>query len=198
MSDFPKQVRRKNQSLDKMDKRLRALDATFEDVMRELAETLRTEDLTDCEVSIGSTFRQFGPFIYGYSISMDAKGNTYVREFGNVRLSKEQPDESAPFLADSREQLVDVINEPTQVRILAELSGVDKSVIRIAVAKDSVTIRATSRSRKYRKRLRLPTDVNPKTLKTRLNNGCLEITLRKLKVEDLRQANALPNRKIPD
>jgi HSP20 family protein len=110
---------------------------------------------------------------------MDGKGNPTIREFSNVSLSEEPQDESVlPFF--SQEQLVDIIDEPRQVRILAELPGVDKSIIRTTVVKDSMIIRVISRSRKFRKRLQLPTGVDPGTLKTRYNNGCLEITLRKL------------------
>lgn len=196
MTEFRKQFRREIRSLGEMDKRLSALDETFDGIMRDLANTLQTENLTDCEFSIGSTIRQFGPFIYGYSISMDAKGNPSVREFGNVNLSKD-PQDAEPSLIYSQEQLVDIINEPKQVRILAELPGVDKSVIKTTVAKDSVTIRVISSSQKYHRRLQLPTDVNPKTLKTRYVNGCLEITLRKLRLENPLHVKAPMNRRIP-
>ena len=193
---MPDRDRFKIRSLGEMDKRLSILDETFDNIMRELANTLQSEKLSECEFSIGSTIRQFGPFVYGYSISMDSKGNTSTREFGNVRLSKEPPDEAESSLVYSREQLVDVINEPKQVRILAELPGIDASVIKTTVTKDSVTIRVMSRSPEYRKRLQLPTDVDPKTLRTRYNNGCLEITLRKIKAENLHQVKMPPNRSI--
>jgi len=180
MSDFRKQFRTNLHSLEEMDKRLNALDKTFDDIMRDLAKTLQSENLTDCEFSIGSTIRQFGPFVYGYSIAMDGEGNPTIREFGNVSLSKELRHEAKSPLVDLPEQLVDIIDEPNRVRILAELPGVNKSVIRTTVAKYAVTIHVNSCSRKFRKRLQLPTGVNPTSLKTQYNNGCLEITLQKI------------------
>jgi len=188
MSDSRKQFRRQLHSLEEMDKRLNALDETFDDIMRDLAKTLQAENLTDCEFSIGSTIRQFGPFVYGYSISLDGQGNPTIREFGNVTLSKEPRDEGTSSLIYPPEQLVDIINEPSQVRILAELPGVNKSSIRTTVAKYAVTIRVISR--KFRKRLQLPAGVSPASLKTRYNNGCFEITLQKLKMP--------PQRSLPD
>jgi len=173
-----------------MDKQLNALDETFDDIMRELAKTLKAENLTDCEFSIGSTIRQFGPFVYGYSISMDGQGNPTIREFSNVSLSTEPRDRSPSPPMVSPEELVDIIEEPRQIRILAEIPGVNKSIIRTSVTKYAVTIRVTSHSRKFRRRLQLPTGVSPATLKTRYNNGCLEITLQKLKTP--------PNRSLAD
>ena len=180
-------------SLGEMDKRLSTIDETFDGILRDLADTLQTENLQDCEFSIGSTIRQFGPFIYGYSVSMDGKGNTSIREFGNITISKETQDESP--LVYSQERLVDVIIEPKQVRILAELHGVDKSRIKTTVTKNSVTIRAVSRSSKYQKRVQLAIDVDPETSHTRYNNGCLEITLRKL--EGSRNGR-IPSARIPE
>ena len=191
MSDFRKQSGRDLHSLEELDKRLKTLDETFDNIMQDLANTLQAENLTDCEFSIGSTIRKFGPFVYGYSISMDGKGNPTIREFGNVHLSKEPEDKVKPSLIiDAPDRLIDIINEPNQVRIFAELSGVNKSVIRTKVAKHAVTIRVNSHSRKFLKRLRLPTSVDSASLKTRYNNGCLEITLQKLKT--------LSNRNRPD
>jgi len=181
MPDFRKQPRRGLHSLEDMDKRLNALDETFDEIIRDLAKTLQAENLANCEFSIGSTIRQFGPFIYGYSISLDGKGNPSVREFGNVSLSKEPRGGSMLPSVSSQEQLVDVIDEVGQVRILAELPGVDKSAIRTTIVKDSMIIRVGSRSRKFRRRLQLPTCVDPESLKTRYNNGCLEIILQKLR-----------------
>ena len=126
---------RSTRSLGDIDKRRVHLDETFDSIMEDLANTLQTltkdlaKNLTFCEFPIGSTIRQFGSFVYGYSISMDTKGNTSIQEFGNVKLFKEQQDEAEQFGIYAPEQLVDVINEPTpsSPRLSSDLASVAAS-----------------------------------------------------------------------
>jgi len=133
----------------------------------------------------GSTIRQFGPFVYGYSMSMGPDGKPIIQEFGNVKPSRrpgmfgfEQP---ALEPTDSREPLADVINEPEQVRVVAELPGVEKSDVKTTITEDTLTIKVDTAARKFYKELKLPSGVDPDSSKASYNNGVLEIVLKKLK-----------------
>jgi HSP20 family protein len=117
---------------------------------------------------------------------MGPDGKPVIQEFGNVKPSKkpgafglEQP---ALEPKDSREPLVDVINETEQVRVVAELPGVEKSDIKTTISENRLTISVDSaKIRKYYKEIELPTSVDPDTSKASYNNGVLEIVLRKVK-----------------
>ena len=79
--------------------------------------------------------KQYGPFVYGYSMSIGPDGKPNVQEFGNVKPSKrpgafgiQQP---ALEPKETRQNPpVHVINEQAQVRVVAELPGVEKSEIK--------------------------------------------------------------------
>jgi len=115
---------------------------------------------------------------------MGPDGKPVVQEFGNVKQSKKPGafgiDQPALEPQEAREPLVDVINENEQVRVIAELPGVEKSNIKTTVADDTLTIRVDS-PRKYYKEVQLPTSVDQDSPKASYNNGVLEIVLRKQK-----------------
>jgi len=168
-----------------MDRWFSDFDEMFERMFEDMARGMPKDLMTERKLPDGSTIRQFGPFVYGYSMSVGPDGKPIIQEFGNVRPSKkpgafgfEQP---ALEPMDSREPLVDVINEPEQVRVVAELPGVEKSDIRTSISEDTLTIKVDTVGRKYYKEISLPTGVDPDSSKASYNNGVLEIILRKIK-----------------
>jgi len=170
-----------------MDKWFSDFDEMFEHMFEDMAKDMPKDPMNERKLPDGSTIRQFGPFVYGYSMSMGPDGKPIVQEFGNVKPSKkpgafgfEQP---ALEPKDAREPLVDVINEAEQIRVLAELPGVEKSDIKTTIAEDSLTIRVESQTRKYYKEVQLPANVDPDSSKASYNNGVLEVTLRKVRAK---------------
>jgi HSP20 family protein len=166
-----------------MDRWFSDLDGMFENMFQDMAKGMPKEFMTEKKLPDGSTVRQFGPFVYGYSMSMGPDGKPVIQEFGNVKPSKkpgafgmEQP---ALEPTNSREPLVDVINEAEQIRVLAELPGVEKSDIKTHISEDALTIKVDSPARKYFKEVQLPSNVDPDSSKASYNNGVLEIVLRK-------------------
>ena len=184
--DFP-DFRRGRRPFGFMDKWFSDFDEMFEHMFEDMAKDMPKDPMNERKLPDGSTIRQFGPFVYGYSMSMGPDGKPIVQEFGNVKPSKkpgafgfEQP---ALEPKDAREPLVDVINEPEQIRVLAELPGVEKSDIKTTIAEDSLTIRVESQTRKYYKEVQLPANVDPDSSKASYNNGVLEVTLRKVRAK---------------
>jgi len=184
--DFP-DFRRGRRPFGFMDKWFSDFDEMFEHMFEDMAKDMPKDLMNERKLPDGSTIRQFGPFVYGYSMSMGPDGKPIVQEFGNVKPSKragafgfEQP---ALEPKDAREPLVDVINEAEQIRVLAELPGVEKSDIKTTIAEDSLTIRVESQTRKYYKEVQLPANVDPDSSKASYNNGVLEVTLRKVRAK---------------
>jgi HSP20 family protein len=168
-----------------MDRWFSDFDEIFERMFQDMARDMPKDMMKEKKMPDGSTIRQFGPFVYGYSMSVGPDGKPIIQEFGNVKPSRrpgmfgmEQP---ALEPTDSREPLVDVINEAEQVRVLAELPGVEKSDIKTTIGEDTLTIKVETASRKYYKEVPLPAGVDPESSKASYNNGVLEIVLRKQK-----------------
>jgi HSP20 family protein len=167
-----------------MDKWFSDFDEMFERMFEEMARGIPKETTRERKLGDGSTVKEFGPFVYGYSMTMGPDGKPVVQEFGNVKPSK-KPGAfgfNQPVLEpqETREPLVDVINENEQVRVIAELPGVEKSDIKTTVADDTLTIRVDS-PRKYYKEVQLPASVDQDSPKASYTNGVLEIVLRKQK-----------------
>ncbi len=123
-----------------------------------------------------------GPYFYGFSITIGPDGKPIIQEFGNVRPSRwgiERSDIRKPYV----ETHVD--SKAGEVKLVAELPGVDKDSIKINATEDMVTIRAEQGDRKYHAEVKLPAKVNPTSAKASYRNGVLEITLKlKEKVEE--------------
>ena len=167
-----------------MDRWFSDFDDVFERMFQDMAKGMPKEFMNEKKLPDGSTIRQYGPFVYGYSMSMGPDGKPIIQEFGNVKPSKkpgafgfEQP---ALEPQDAREPLVDVMNESDQVRVVAELPGVEKSEIKTTISEDTLTIKVDSAGRRYYKDVQLPSNVDPDSSKASYNNGVLEIMLRKL------------------
>jgi HSP20 family protein len=166
-----------------MDRWFSDVDSMFENMFQDMLKDMPKDMMSERRLPDGSTVKQYGPFVYGYSMSIGPDGKPTIQEFGNVKPSRrpgafglEQP---ALEPKDTREPLVDVINEPTQVRVVTELPGVEKSDIKTSINEETLTIKVDSAARKYYKEVQLPAGVDPDSSKATYNNGVLEIALRK-------------------
>jgi len=166
-------------------RRRRYFDDLFKEIERWFEEALKEmerefefmpRDLIR-ERKMGSkTVREFGPFVYGYSITIGPDGKPIIREFGNVRpRGGIKPIE----VTDEREPLVDVIEEQDKVRVIAEVPGVSKEEINIEVVDNNKLKISTTGKRKYYKEVQLGAQVNPDSAKATYSNGVLEVVLDK-------------------
>lgn len=140
-------------------------------VPRELVRERRTERGVE---------KIFGPFVYGYSITIGPDRKPIIREFGNIR-----PGLGRRFLElrGEREPLVDVITEEDVIRVVAELPGVNKEDIQLNVADKLLTIKVDTPERKYYKEIDLPEEVMTEDAKASYKNGVLEVILKKKKTK---------------
>ncbi|MFC4358383.1 Hsp20/alpha crystallin family protein [Halobium salinum] len=75
---------------------------------------------------------------------------------------------------------VDVYDEGAQVRVVADLPGVEKDGIELKCDGELLTISAVSDRREYDERIRLPARVDEHSASASFNNGVLEVTLDRL------------------
>lgn len=71
---------------------------------------------------------------------------------------------------------VDVYEEDDEVRVVADLPGVEKSAIEVTSDGRTVSIRAEGDRRGYDEEVRLPRRVDEESATARYNNGVLEVT----------------------
>jgi len=162
-------------------------DESFEPMLQEMAKGLPKEYMTETRLPDGSVVRQYGPLVYGYTMSVGPDGKPVIQEFGNIKPSQRpkafgsEQRQLEPAPTEAREPLVDIINDVNQIRVVAELPGVNKSDIKTTIAEDKLTIQVETPTRKYYKEVQLPTAVDPDTIKASYNNGVLEIQLKQTK-----------------
>jgi len=128
----------------------------------------------------GTKVREWGPFVYGYSVTIGPDGKPQIREFGNVkpesRFGRPQID-----IKEQREPLVDIMETDGEVKVVAELPGVEKKDIKLHATETTMTISVDTPQRKYYKEIELPAKVDNKNPKASYKNGVLEVTFKKKK-----------------
>lgn len=148
----------------------RAFAEQFKELEKELPKNMIRENLRPD----GSTKKEIGPIVYGYSVTVGPDGKPVIREFGNVKHGEGTP---LKGLQDKREPLVDVVNSGKEIRVIAEMPGVRKEDVNVTVNEKSVVISVDTEDRKYYKELDLPGVVDPHSARSTYNNGVLEVTL---------------------
>ena len=166
----------------------REMEEMMQKEFKEFTTKLPKDLIRERRLPDGSTAKEWGPFVYGYSMTIGPDGKPQIREFGNVKPSLKPeapfgPRRSRVDIKEEREPLVDVISADSEVKVVAEVPGVDKNSIKLYATEKTLTISVDAPERKYYKEVDLPTSVNPKTAKSMYKNGVLEVTLTKAKEE---------------
>ena len=112
--------------------------------------------------------------IFGFSIKTAVGGKPIVEPFGNIRKTPK-----GPTVDEEREPITDVFDEKEEVRIYAEMPGVNEEEIKINLSDDILDISAKNQDRKYHKEILLPSKVKAETLTSNYKNGIFEVRIKK-------------------
>lgn len=142
--------------LEDIEKEFEAFDELFERMVRSLER--------------GEAER--GPIFYGFSMTIGPDGKPVIREFGNVK-----PVGRKVITSEVREPFVDVIYDDAhnEVKVIAEMPGVDKDTISVEASEDSVHIKGGEGNRRYETTVRLEVKVDPNSARASYKNGVLEV-----------------------
>jgi len=124
----------------------------------------------------GTKVEEWGPFVYGYSLKIGSDGKREVREFGNIKRLT-QLGKVTINVKKEREPLVDIEVIGNEVKVVAELPGVEKEDIKLHSTEDNLTISVDTSKRSYYKEIELPLQVDAKKAHATFKNGVLEVTL---------------------
>jgi HSP20 family protein len=183
-SDYPDRFRKKrfpffrNWFFGDIDEMFHEMEKMMEEEFKTFTSRVPKDYVRERRLPDGTSVREWGPFVYGYSVKIGPDGKPEVREFGNVKQSR-----LGPRIREEREPLVDIVETDGEVKVVVELPGVEKNDIKLHGTEDTLTISVDNAQRKYYKQVELPAKVNVKETKSRYKNGVLEITLRKTKEE---------------
>jgi len=112
--------------------------------------------------------------VYGFSVKTMAGGKPVVERFGNVRKTPK-----GPKIDEERVPITDIFDEKDEIRICAEMPGLDEKDIGLDLKDDILEIAAQTGERKYRKEVLLPVKAKPENMTSAYRNGVLEVKIRK-------------------
>ena len=167
-------------SFDEMRNRM---EREFEDGIKQFESNAPKDLVREYETPEGAKVREYGPFVYGYSMTVGPDGRPKVREFGNVKSPFREGRggfKTRPLISSEREPLVDISTTDKEIIVVVEMPGVSKEDIKVN-AYDS-TLEVTTQegaSKKYHETIELPEEADLATAKSKYNNGILEITFTK-------------------
>ena len=160
---------------DNVDKMFEEIEKMMETEFENFTSRVPKDYVRERKLPDGSTAREWGPFVYGYSVKIGSDGKPEVCEFGNVK-----PSLKGPQVKEEREPLVDIVETDGEVQVVAELPGVEKKDIKLTSTEEELTISVDAPEHKYFKKIVFPAKVRVKEAKTQYKNGVLEVTLPKV------------------
>ncbi len=181
--DYPEWFKRRRNPLSKdpffgdIDQMFHEMEKMMEEEFKSFTEKVPKDYIKERRLPDGSTVKEWGPFVYGYSMKIGPDGKPEIQEFGNIKKSLK-----GPQVKEEREPLVDVVETATEVRVVAELPGVEKTDIKLHGTEDSLTISVDTPQNKYYKEVALPVKVNVREARSTYKNGVLEVVIPKAQI----------------
>jgi len=178
--DSPEWTKRRRSPFDKdpffgdIDRIFREMEERIEEEFKDFTKKVPKDYIKERKLPDGSIVKEFGPFVYGYSLKIGPDGKPEIREFGNIKKSLKGPE-----VKEEREPLVDVVETNSEIRVVVELPGVEKTDIKLHGTEESLEISVDTPQYKYYKEVTLPVKVRVKEAKSSYKNGVLEVILPK-------------------
>jgi HSP20 family protein len=159
------------------------MERTFSEPFKNIENRVPKDLVKEYETPEGGKVREVGPIVYGYSMTIGPDGKPNIREFGNVKSTLAGSGEffQQPSISSEREPLVDISSTDKEVKIVVEMPGIKKENIKINAYENSVEIISDDPQRKYHKVIDLPPEADIETVKSKYNNGILEVVFNKKK-----------------
>jgi HSP20 family protein len=181
--DYPEWFKkRRNASKDpffgEIDDMFREMEKMMDEELKNFTEKVPKEYVKERKLPDGSTVKELGPFVYGYSMNIGPDGKPEIQEFGNLKKGLKGP----PQVKEEREPLVDIMETNDDVHVVVELPGVEKTDIKLHGTEDELTISVDTPQYKYFKEVALPAKVKVKEANSTYKNGVLEVVLPKAEV----------------
>jgi len=177
--DFPEWFRKRRPSKDPffgdMDEMFHEMEKMMDEELKKFTQKVPKEYVKERKLPDDSTVKELGPFVYGYSMKIGSDGKPEIQKFGNIKKGLK----GTPLVKEEREPLVDIVETNSDVHVVVELPGVEKSDIKLQGTEDSLEIAVDNPQYKYYKEVKLPVKVKVKEANSSYKNGVLEVVLPK-------------------
>jgi HSP20 family protein len=178
--DFPDWFKRRQRPsrdpfFGDIDDMFKEMEKMMDEQFKDFTEKVPKEYIKERQLPDGSTVKELGPFVYGYSMKIGPDGKPEIQEFGNIKKGLK----GSPQVKEEREPLVDIVETAGELRVVAELPGVEKTDIKLHGTEDSLEISVDTPQYKYYKEIQLPIKVRVKDAASTYKNGVLEVVLPK-------------------
>ena len=145
-------------------------DDEFDRLFKRMSRSFMNLDDVFEEAKESGNLQTYGPFYYGYTMTVGPDGKPVVKEYGNVK----------PGLlpsAETREPLADTLLDEKEkvVKIIAEMPGVEKKDVKVVVQDKTVQIDAEHGEKKYHTKVPIKYKVDKDSAKASYKNGILEL-----------------------
>jgi HSP20 family protein len=159
----------------------KAIEKMFEESYEEMEKKAPKDLVREYKTSEGLKVKEFGPLVYGYSMTVGPDGKARVKEFGNVKPPHNLGPGSVakPLISGEREPLVDVITTDNEVKVTVEMPGIAKENIKLNAYENNVEVKSDDPQRKYHRVIDIPLEADIETVKSSYKNGILEIIFKK-------------------
>ena len=154
------------------------LNVEFDNLFRKMSRPFMNMDDIFEEFKDSGNLQTYGPYYYGYTMTVGPDGKPVIKEYGNVK----------PALlptSDVREPFVDVLVDDKEkvLKLVAEMPGVEKKDIKIVVEGRTVNLDAEHGEKKYSTKVPIRQKVDEDSVKATYANGILEVRF-KLKEDE--------------
>jgi HSP20 family protein len=166
------------------DEMRREMERGFEDAFKNMQAQAPKDLVKEYQTPGGGKVREYGPFTYGYSMTVGPDGKPKVREFGNVKspfnMGRRADFFTKPLISSEREPLADVTTTDNDIKVAVEMPGVSKENIKINVYDNSLEVTTIgTEQRKYHEVIDLPPETDIETASSTYKNGILEVVFKK-------------------
>jgi HSP20 family protein len=146
------------------------LNDEFDNLFRKMSRPFMNMDDIFEEFKDSDNLQTYGPYYYGYTMTIGPDGKPVIKEYGNVK----------PALlptSDVREPFVDVLVDDKEkvLKLVAEMPGVEKKDIKIVVEGRTVNLDAEHGEKKYSAKVPIRQKVEEDSVKATYANGILEV-----------------------
>jgi HSP20 family protein len=161
-----------------VDQMMKEMEKMMQEAFRNVEQQVPKNLVKERKLDDGSIVREMGPIVYGYSVKIGPDGKPVVRKFGNIDAF---PNVLGGGLAvkEEREPLVDIIKGENELRVVAEVPGVNKEDLRVTATENSITLESVTGQPRYHKIIELPETIDPNTAKSTYKNGILELSFKR-------------------
>ncbi|MFP3220033.1 MAG: archaeal heat shock protein Hsp20 [Candidatus Marsarchaeota archaeon] len=149
--------------MDEFERISEEADAMIDSIFDEAKGRIRREDFS------------FGPYIYGFSVSVGPDGKPVFKQFGNVKPSRRGLLETKAI-----EPYYDVMEDKknNQIKVYIEMPGVSKEQIHLTADENELHVEAKGEHKEYEADIPLDVPVDVSSASATYNNGVLEVTLK--------------------